>query len=235
MEIVAFYECQNLLEAKTKEQEHYITLNGTLNAVNPLAQPKIKYSVNNQETINKFYCKLCNYNTSRKRQYDNHLLTHNPNINLDVNSNIGVNLPSQPAAALPSSSAGINANKLNTKTYYCEKCEFTCYKESNWLIHILTAKHSRKINGNNIVAVIAKPCNFICKNCSKKYNSNSGLWKHNIKCKSHNNDSTNNLIIDLIKQNTEFKDLIVEQNKQLSDQNNKLIKLFQKENNTIIY
>ena len=35
MEIIAFYECNNLHEARQKEQEHYIELNASLNSVEP--------------------------------------------------------------------------------------------------------------------------------------------------------------------------------------------------------
>jgi hypothetical protein len=39
MEIVNFYNCNNLHEAKEKEQEHYIELQATLNSIEPL-KPK---------------------------------------------------------------------------------------------------------------------------------------------------------------------------------------------------
>ena len=35
MEVIAFYECNNLHEARQKEQEHYIELNASLNSVEP--------------------------------------------------------------------------------------------------------------------------------------------------------------------------------------------------------
>ncbi len=121
-------------------------------------------------------------------------------------------------------------NAENAKKYYCEKCNFTCSKKSDWSRHIQRLKHVKEINGieknaQNVVVHETKICEFICKICSKKYNTNSGLWKHNIKCKTHNNSLDSNIIIELVKQNTEFKELLVEQNKFIMEnikQNNEL-------------
>ena len=40
MEIVHFFECHNLYEARKKEQEYYINLNATLNSIEPLPNRK---------------------------------------------------------------------------------------------------------------------------------------------------------------------------------------------------
>jgi len=79
---------------------------------------------------------------------------------------------------------------------------------------------------------ISKICNkFTCKNCNKVYKDNSGLWRHNKKCIKVI-DSSNTIIdptetpadvvrlllnqnMELIKQNQEFKDLIIEQNNKM--------------------
>ncbi|MEI7670058.1 MAG: hypothetical protein WCJ33_08240 [Pseudomonadota bacterium] len=64
--------------------------------------------------------------------------------------------------------------------------------------------------------------NFICEKCNKKYKDNSGLWRHKQKCNSNNNEiilntepikseSTDKELIDyLIKENQDFKNLILE-------------------------
>jgi hypothetical protein len=62
MEIVNFYNCNNLHEAKEKEQEHYIELQATLNSIEPL-KPKCdittvcKNEIPNDINISNFYCK----------------------------------------------------------------------------------------------------------------------------------------------------------------------------------
>jgi hypothetical protein len=77
-----------------------------------------------------------------------------------------------------------------------------------------------KQNSNQI---LPKFCSeFICKNCNKKYKDNSGLWKHKKKCNiietddkpvinnSNNTNDKDELINYLIKENQEFKNLILE-------------------------
>ena len=36
--------------------------------------------------------------------------------------------------------------------FHCEKCNFTCSKESNWNKHTSTRKHKMEINGNKKIA-----------------------------------------------------------------------------------
>lgn len=74
-----------------------------------------------------------------------------------------------------------------------------------------------------------------CENCGKEYKHRQGLWTHNKKCqKAPKNaepepvknsmqlqpmtDMSNNIIMELLKQNHEFKELLVEQNKQAFEQ-----------------
>ena len=68
----------------------------------------------------------------------------------------------------------------NAKKKYCEKCDFTCSKESNWKKHLTTAKHMKEINGNvgnEQTAVL-----YECYICNKEFKTKSGLWKHKKKC-----------------------------------------------------
>jgi len=54
--------------------------------------------------------------------------------------------------------------------------------------------------------------------CGKEYNHVSGLSRHKKNCTQpqvSTNEQSNNVIIELLKQNQEFKDLIIEQNKQI--------------------
>jgi len=66
-----------------------------------------------------------------------------------------------------------------------------------------------------------KSCEKVAKvytcNCGKSYLHHSSLWKHKSGCKEALPivDASNNIIIELLKQNHEFKELIVEQNKQM--------------------
>ena len=42
MEIIHFFNCKNLIEAKTKEQEYFVSLKATLNSIEPMPSKKEK-------------------------------------------------------------------------------------------------------------------------------------------------------------------------------------------------
>jgi hypothetical protein len=89
----------------------------------------------------------------------------------------------------------------------------------------------------NSIEPIPKPINvvvqknkekqtFHCEKCDKVYSSRVGLWKHKKICDNTqiDNDVTGlNVIIKLIKQNDDFKKLLIEQCKTLTEQNKILI------------
>ena len=93
--------------------------------------------------------------------------------------------------------------------YYCEDCSYVCSKPSDYQKHIATDKH---LNPN-------KSKEYPCETCGKSYESVSGLWKHVRKCANQKKPSSNNsmeaIIAQLLRDNQEFKQLIMEQNKQL--------------------
>ena len=115
-----------------------------------------------------------------------------------------------------------NLPKICSK-FYCEICDYGTSKKSSYDDHLVSAKHLKSMVGNEI---LPKFCSeFICPNCSKKYKDNSGLWRHKKKCvekeKEIENNETNEqndsveLIKYLMKENSEFKQMIIEQNKQM--------------------
>jgi len=101
--------------------------------------------------------------------------------------------------------------------FSCEICDFKCFKKSDWLRHVKTIKHSLSHDGNVLETAemnfTPKNAKYYCQ-CGKKFKTNSGLWKHNTrdkKCKIDNKidsqietDDKNQLIMMLIKQNTEL-------------------------------
>jgi len=107
--------------------------------------------------------------------------------------------------------------------YYCESCDYKCFKKYNWDKHILTSKHINSTNGNELATENGKKWQkdtiYCCENCNKEYNDRSGLWKHKKKCKSNeNNDdkikksdehSDKEIIMMLIKDNNEFKNMMM--------------------------
>ena len=78
-----------------------------------------------------------------------------------------------------------------------------------------------------------------CDHCGKSFKDRSGHWRHKKICPDHkppitdtNNDSITSVVIELMKQNKEFKDLILFQNQDFKeiilDQNNKMMEITSK-------
>jgi hypothetical protein len=101
----------------------------------------------------------------------------------------------------------------NAEKFYCEKCDFICCKKSNYDAHILTSKHQNRTTLNDFMPKNAVL--FACRNCEKTYKARNSLWYHEQKCCNQNkiNNDNKNLVDYLIKENSEFKDMILEQNK----------------------
>jgi hypothetical protein len=68
----------------------------------------------------------------------------------------------------------------NAKKYECEKCNFICSKQSNFNMHLITAKHIRLINANS--SLLEKmPIKYKCI-CGNEYKHASSLSKHRNAC-----------------------------------------------------
>ena len=109
--------------------------------------------------------------------------------------------------------------------FYCEKCDYRTGKKSSYDDHLLSSKHTKSMVSNEI---LPKFCSeFICQKCNKKYKDNSGLWRHKKKCNIESNKVENEefelndsndsveLIKYLMQENSEFKQMLIEQNKQM--------------------
>ena len=117
----------------------------------------------------------------------------------------------------------------NACNLFCEKCNFKCSKYSNYKTHLMTAKHLNRTSRtessqNNAVS------EFVCE-CGKKYTARNSLWYHKRVCKYTADVPTDDdvasqlppqfdamLVIELLKQNQEFKELMMLQSKQLAEQ-----------------
>ena len=112
----------------------------------------------------------------------------------------------------------------NADSFECKLCDFKCSKSSNFKTHLLTRKHQKKTISNDLAMISnekmlpdAEPQKFICDLCNKSYKDNSGLWRHKKKCLKKDND----LVLLLLKENQEFKQMLLEQNKQLLELSSK--------------
>ena len=107
-------------------------------------------------------------------------------------------------------------------TFICECCNFITSNKKDYNRHLLTAKHKNLTNLTEKTRKNPKASPHECSQCHKQYKSRMGLWQHSKKCinKIQNDDSLDNneevdIVVDLIKQNAELKELILEQSKQL--------------------
>jgi hypothetical protein len=180
-----------------------------------------------------FECNMCDYITSKKSSYDKHLLTAKHIRLIDVRK--------------------VAPEKV-AHFYKCLFCHYSTSKKSSYGKHLLTAKHLLLTSPKKVA-----DDKLICSLCSKKYNSRVGLWSHKKKCVADElcneseyslsadraisrDDEINNtgIIMEIIKENKEFKTLLIEQckntelqQKQSEQQQQQLLEL-QRENNTLI-
>jgi len=163
-----FFNCNNLCEARTKEQEYFILLKATLNSIEPMPSgkplPAVIETPNVAQGSSKFSCKLC---------------------------------------------------------------DFDCSKYRDWSRHLSTTKHTVRTNTSETPAKITgessskSPPEYSC-DCGRKYKHASSLWNHRHKCKTLSQpivDASNNCVINkelvmlLIKENSELKNMILEEHK----------------------
>jgi len=129
--------------------------------------------------------------------------------------------------------------------YFCELCIFTSKNKAKYVRHLNTKKH---ILANSMIdnKKDQKGHNdyWSCV-CGKQYKFQSGLCKHKLKCNyidTSNNSTTTNTSIDvnnivqkIVNENKEFKNLIIQQQKQIQTQQQQLLEIIPKigNNNTI--
>jgi hypothetical protein len=96
--------------------------------------------------------------------------------------------------------------------FFCEICNIKTNNKKDFEKHILTAKHKKLTNVNKTLTEISLKNSFVCEKCKKEYKSRVGLWKHKKCCKEDTNtDKTDKeLMLFLIKENNEFKNVMLE-------------------------
>jgi len=114
------------------------------------------------------------------------------------------------------------------KKFICEKCDYKCFKQSEWDKHILTLKHLK--DDVELQKNLQNLQKFTCV-CGNTYKYRQGLWNHKKKCLNKkeeiNNTNENedvdlsdkNLILTLIQQNNELQKQMLEVIKNSSNTN----------------
>ena len=124
--------------------------------------------------------------------------------------------------------------------FYCKFCDYGTSKKSSINNHYMSAKHQKAMGVNEAVnPELCSTQSYECQVCNKTYKDNSGLWRHKKKCqekaevhteskdkseekeKSEEKDLSDKEIIKmLIKENSEFKTMILEVVKTIQPNNN---------------
>jgi hypothetical protein len=129
----------------------------------------------------------------------------------------------------------------NAEIFECYKCDFKCFKESEWDRHIMTSKHKTRTILNDLAPKNAEN-NYTCQNCNKTYKARNSLWYHKQKCMPFENKtvidtSTNdvsaltNLMIEMVKSNGDLQKQMLEickngtNNTNISNSHNKTFNL----------
>ena len=116
-----------------------------------------------------------------------------------------------------------NSPKL-AKKFSCTTCDYSCSKESDYKKHLVTAKHLKRLDGNSLDNLENKKVanEFTCQFCNKKYNTCSGLWKHNKVCSEppiiteHTPSSESevkiltNIVLEIVKSHSELQKQMLE-------------------------
>jgi hypothetical protein len=203
MEIINFFECKNHYEAREKEQEYFVSLNATLNSIEPLPTRKTIVLIKKPEK-DIFFCNTCNIRCNSNNLLEEHN-TSNKHIKKSKISEMNIN----PLIDVISK-------------FSCNVCNIRCSRESEWNRHIHTRKHIVRAGGNDFNIKHDKESKeYICCNCNKHYNTHGGLWKHMKKCNNPTEHMETNppqedikaltsLILELIKSNNELQKQMLE-------------------------
>ena len=157
MEIIDFFECKNLYEARKKEQEYFTSLNATLNSIEPYAIKKPKEIKPGKPIKKRFNCTNCNMVFSN----ENTLEVHN-----------------KTKKHLKKITPKTECKEPLTK-FECKECDFITNNKNGYKRHLCTNKHQNCLN-----KIIKDPTIVTCRYCKKTYNARNSLWYHEQKCKT---------------------------------------------------
>ena len=124
-----------------------------------------------------------------------------------------------------------NFTPENPNFHICTLCDFSSSNKKDYKRHIDTLKHKSRINQPESTHFTpenpnALSCKIICA-CGKTYKEKSGLWRHKKTCANNvknelANEEKQQLIEYLLKENSEFKQLMITS---LQEQNKNMIEL----------
>jgi hypothetical protein len=108
--------------------------------------------------------------------------------------------------------------------FYCNLCDYGCSKTTCWNQHLSTSKHDKATNGLHPATK-----KYACEKCHTNFKHHSSYYRHKKKCNITENDQTETsnhqssiiitteLVMELIKDNKEMKQIILEQNNTINN------------------
>jgi hypothetical protein len=174
---------------------------------------------NGPENPQKLYCEICNYNASYYKDLLKHYSTRKHKHRKEEMKNCEMEMKNCEISPL----------------FYCRVCNYKTSNKNHFNSHNNTSKHKKNSNEENNTL-----SNCICKNCNKQFISSSGLWKHSRKCTSqinidienesidnnrehdditsqNNNTISNEMVLEILRNNKELQNILITQNKELQD------------------
>lgn len=150
------FSCNNLTEARIKEQEYYVKLNPSLNSCPPYVDKS------------NYYCNICNIQLNTSKLYNKHLQSkkHNKQTNSDFNIN--------------------NIHNCKLCNFSCKKnnewerhiiTKKHLYNTNN----INSTNNTDNIDKKVLIPTIKEKKTYSCM-CGKKYNSRQGISHHKKIC-----------------------------------------------------
>ena len=142
-----------------------------------------------------------------------------------------------------------NFVQKSSNKFYCKICDYSTSRNSQYSRHLTTQKHKRK---QMEIETVKKVHNCISCKCGRLFQTNSGLWKHKKKCNfveesaktgntinyidtiiSPDNESQDYkmMFFKIMEENSEFKDLLIIQQKQIINQQKQIGELIPKVGN----
>jgi hypothetical protein len=110
--------------------------------------------------------------------------------------------------------------------FCCEHCDYTTCSKKDFTKHESTLKHKNHQKSTNINEKSQKIPNILSCKCGKIYKERSGLWRHRKQCDGNKyiekeNDTTDkDLILMLIKENSELKNMVLDVCQKIQPLNN---------------
>ena len=129
----------------------------------------------------------------------------------------------------------------NAICFECKICDFKCIKNSNYIKHLATDKHKRLTHVDKMFPEIHKNSDYFIEkcykcDCGKEYSHRQSLSLHKKKCKSKEEVQhkipiiSQEMVMEILKQNDDLKNLLMDQNKQMMEQSHDVKDIMEQNN-----